>query len=159
MRCNYAPKRVMGDTLSFDNTNATVQLWDKKVKRDEDLSDSEDEGEGGRRFEKERSMKTSSKPSGPSGEASMDISKAPSPTAGTTGLDGAGLGLSSDVPGPSKVGQIEDRGGPLFGGVEAAGGLGAMASSTAMRMGLGLGDIREGDMTENAAEKDTDMAG
>ena len=151
----------MGDTLSLDNTNATVQLWDKKVKRDEDLSDSEEEGEGGRRFEKERSMKTSSKPSGPSGEASMDISKAPSPTAGTgtTGLDGAGLGLSLDVPGPSKVGQIEDTASPLFGGVEPAGGLGAMASNTAMRMGLGLGDIREGDMAENAVEKDTDMAG
>jgi len=150
-------KRVVYDTFSF---GFTVQLWDKKVKRDEDLSDSEDEGEGegGRRFEKDRGMKTPSKK--PSGEASMDISKAPSPTAGSTGLDGAGLGLSLDaLPGVSMVGRIGDVVAPSFGGVEPAdpGIEASMASTTAM--GMELGDAREEDVVEKAAERDIEMAG
>lgn len=138
-----------------------MQLWDKKVKRDEDLSDSEDEGEGGRRFEKDRGLESASKK--PSGEASsMDISKAPSPTgSGSTGLDGAALGLSLDMPGASegerRIGAGSRTAPPSFGGVEAAGlGIGAMAI-IATPVELGVGGAEEGEVVEKAAEKDTDM--
>ena len=80
-----------------------MQLWDKKVKRDDELTDSEDEGEGsgGRRFEKDGNTKTSSSSTSKklSGEVSMDISKTPSPTVGSIEADGVAvvavdLGLS-----------------------------------------------------------------
>jgi hypothetical protein len=112
---------TIGGAFSFGrilaNGTHSVQLWEKKAKRDDELTDSEDEGEGGRRFEKDRSMKTSSSSKKPSGEVSMDISKAPSPTAGSTGadgvaggaaLEGAGLGLSLDTPGTPRIGGIGD---------------------------------------------------
>jgi len=137
----------------------TVQLWDKKPKRDDDLSDSEDEGEGERRFEKDRSMKASSKK--PSGEVSMDISKAPSPTAESTGADavgttlaGEGLGLSLETPGTSKVGAIGgDVAAPSLGGMEAAdtvletvGNTGVGGSRYENVMGSGTGTERDVDM-------------
>src|SRR5258706_4221401 len=65
---NVPPKRVY-DFSPSGFANATVQLW-RKTKRDDDLSDSEDEGEGGQRSEKDQSMKASSKK--PSGEVSME---------------------------------------------------------------------------------------
>jgi hypothetical protein len=135
-----------------------VQLWDKKTKRDDDLSDSEDEGEGGERFEKDRSMKASSKK--PSGEVSMDISKAPSPTAGSTGaegvatnLDSAGLGLSLDTPGTSNVGGIGDMAAPSLGGVETA----DTATNVVGNPGLGDAQSLYGD-AGNAVERDVEMA-
>ncbi len=148
---NVPPKRVY-DFSPSGFANATVQLW-KKTKRDDDLSDSEDEGEGGQRSEKDQSMKASSKK--PSGEVSMDISKAPSPTAGSTGadvvattLDSAGLGLSLETPETSKVGAIGDAAPPLLGGMETV--------DT-----VGLDDSRYKDVMGNATatERDVDMVG
>jgi hypothetical protein len=145
--------------LSFRVCTCTVQLWDKKAKRDDDLSDSEDEGEGGRRFEKDRSMKASSKK--PSGEVSMDISKAPSPTAESTAdavvttLDGAGLGLSLDTPGTSKVGAVGAIGGdaaaPSLGGVEAADTVPRTVGNA------GVGGSGYENVMGNAAERDVDV--
>ena len=139
--------------------NATVQLWDKKTKRDDDLSDSEDEGESGQRFEKDRSMKASSKK--PSGEVSMDISKAPSPAVGSTGadiaattIDTAGLGLSLETPEASKIGAIGDAAPPLLGGMETVNtGLSALGNT-------GLDDSRYNkDVMGSATERDVDMVG
>jgi len=105
------------EDMSNPNERPRMQLWEKKARRDDELTDSEDEGEGGRRFEKDRSMKTSPSSKKLSGEVSMDISKAPSPTAGSTGadgvaggaaLEGAGLGLSLDTPGTPRIGGIGD---------------------------------------------------
>jgi len=143
-----------------------VQLWDRKAKRDDDLSDSEEEegGEGGLRFEKDRSIKTSSKK--PSGEVSMDISKAPSPTAGSTGaegavsvLEGAGVGLSLDVPGASQVGGNGEATAPsVGGGVETVNAdIGTMDGSSGM--GLELGGATDGDMVAIVSERDVDMVG
>ena len=130
-----------------------MQLW-KKTKRDDDLSDSEeDEGEGGQRSEKDQSMKESSKK--PSGEVSMDISKAPSPTVESTGvdvvattLDGAGLGLSLETPETSRVGAIGDAAPPLLGGMETVDTVGLDESRYKDVMGSATG-----------AERDVDMVG
>lgn len=143
-----------------------MQLWDKKAKRDDDLSDSEDEGEGegdgegGQRFEKDRSMKASSSSKKPSGEVSMDISKAPSPTAESTGadvvatvttaLDSAGL---LDTPGASKVGAIGDTAAPSVGGMEAADTARGTVGST------GSGGPRYESVMGDATERDVDMVG
>lgn len=150
--------------LSFRVCERPVQLWDKKVKRDDDLSDSEDEGEGevegGQRFEKDRSMKASSSKK-PSGEVSMDISKAPSPTAESTGadvvtvttaLDGAGL---LDTPGASKVGAIGDTAVPSVGGMEAADTDTARGTVDS----TGLGGPRYESVMGDATERDVDMVG
>ena len=142
-----------------------MQLWDRKAKRDDDLSDSEEEeGEGGLRFEKDRSIKTSSKK--PSGEVSMDISKAPSPTPGSTGaegavsvLEGAGVGLSLDVPGTSQVGGNGEAAAPsLGGGVETVhADISTMDNSSGM--GLELIGATDGDMGTIVSERDVDMVG
>jgi len=153
---NVPPTRVHDLSLRF--CKRTVQLWDKKTKRDDDLSDSEEEGEGGERFEKDRSTKTSSKK--PSGEVSMDISKAPSPMAGSTGaeavattLDGTGLGLSLDTPGAPTVGGIGDIATPPLGGTETADTVMGAVGNT------GMGDARYGDVVGKAPEEDVDMVG
>lgn len=158
--CDHASPKTYHRNVPYAPgfANATVQLWDKKTKRDDDLSDSEDGGEGGQRFEKDRSMKASSKK--PSGEVSMDISKAPSPAAGGTGadivattLDTSGLGLRLDTPEASKTGTIGDTAPPLPGGMETVDtGLGALGNT-------GLDDSRYNDVMGNVTERDVDMVG
>jgi len=164
------PRVPMFDDVDLNETEDTsnpkerprMQLWDKKTKRDDDLSDSEDEGEGGRQFEKDQSTKTSSKK--PSGEVSMDISKAPSPTVGCAGaatLDSGGLGLSLDTPGTSKVGGIGDMAAPSLGGA-AAPSLGGMETVNTILGAVGntgLGDSRYEDVMGQGTERDVEMDG
>ena len=86
----------------------------------------------------------------------MDISKAPSPAAGSTGaevatttLDTAGLGLCLDAPEASKIGAIGDAAPPLLGGMETVDtGLSALGNT-------GLDDSRYKDVMGN----DVDMVG
>lgn len=81
-------------------------MWDKRIQRDDEFSDSEDEGEGGRKFRKDRKFEDDEvKPSlvAPAGRVATPTTENESAPTGLTGLQQAETGLGGTIAGLGHV--------------------------------------------------------